>query len=380
MNFGEKKLGFGLMRLPLNNPNDQADINLEETIKMVDLFMENGFSYFDTAWMYCDFNSENIARQALVERYPRNEFTLADKLHSGFFDSYEQRDKVFSDQLGKTGVDFFDFYLLHDVGKDSLEKYEKYDCFGWMKQLKEQGRIKHYGFSFHDTADLLDKILTDHPDVEFVQLQINYLDWDSPSIQSKECLEVAKKHGKPVIVMEPVKGGTLAKIPEKAENFYKAYNKDLSIPSWAVRFAASQDGVVMVLSGMSNLEQMEDNVSYMKDFKPLSTEEEEIVLGAREIINENIAIACTACCYCIDANGCPMNIPIPRFFNLYNLEQQESEEKGWHPQGEYYDRLVQSGEFGKASDCIECGHCEHVCPQHLTVIAYMKDVAECFDK
>lgn len=379
INFGDKKFGFGLMRLPLTDPNNSGSIDMEETKKMVDDFMSNGFSYFDTAWMYCDFNSENAARECLVERYPRESFTLADKLHSGFFNSIEQRDKVFSDQLGKCGVEFFDFYLLHDVGKDSLAHYEKYDCFNWMKELKEGGLVKHIGFSYHDEAPLLDQILTDHPEVEFVQLQINYIDWDSPSIQSKACLEVAEKHGKPVIVMEPVKGGTLAKLPEKAETMLKDYNPELSIPSWAIRFAASQDNVKMVLSGMRDSEQMADNISYMKDFKPLSKEEQDLVLAAVDIINENIAIACTACEYCIDANGCPMNIPIPRYFSLYNLEKQEVKEKGWTPQREYYDRLSQSGDYGKASDCIECGHCVHVCPQHLTVIAYLKDVAEEFE-
>ncbi len=380
INFGNKKLGFGLMRLPLNNPNDSADINMEELKQMVDHFMDNGFNYFDTAWMYNDFNSENAARECLTSRYPRNQFILADKLHSGFFNSVEERDKVFSDQLGKTGVEFFDLYLLHDVGTDSIKKYEQYDCFDWLKSLKEQGLAKHIGFSYHDSPELLEEVLTNHPEVEFVQLQINYLDWDSPSIQSRKCLEVAKKFGKPVIVMEPVKGGTLAKVPEEAEEFYKENAPEMSIPSWAIRFAASQDGVKMVLSGMSNMEQMKDNVSFMKDFKPLTKDEEDIVFAARELINKNIAIACTGCSYCIDGDGCPVNIPIPKFFSLYNLEKQETKEKGWTPQGEYYDRLTQSGDFGKAKDCIECYHCQEACPQHLTTVEYIKDVSECFDK
>ncbi len=380
INFGDKKLGFGLMRLPLNNPNDSADIDIETLKKMVDIFMDNGFSYFDTAWMYNGFNSENAAREALVKRYPRNEFILADKIHHSFFNSIEQRDKIFSDQLGKCGVDYFDLYLLHDVGQDSIVKYEKFDCFNFLKQLKEQGLIKHYGFSYHDTPELLDKVLTDHPDVEFVQLQINYLDWTTPGINSKECLEVARKHNKPVIVMEPVKGGTLAKLPERAESLLKDYNSNLSIPSWAIRFAAGLENVAMVLSGMSTPDQVTDNISYMKDFSPLTKEEQELILSVRDIINENIRIACTGCEYCIDGNGCPMNIPIPKYFSLYNLDLQESEEKGWTSQGEYYDRLTQSGDNGKASDCIECGHCVHECPQHLKVIEYMKEVAEHFEK
>lgn len=379
IDFGDKKLGFGLMRLPQTDPDNASAIDIEILKQMVDHFIENGFTYFDTAWMYNGFNSENAAREALVSRYPRNAFTLADKLHTGFFQTSEDRDKVFSDQLGKTGVDFFDFYLLHDIGKDSYEKFEKLGCFEWLQDLKKRDLVKHIGFSYHDDAELLDKVLTEHPEVEFVQLQINYLDWNSPSIQSKKCLEVCQKHNKPVIVMEPVKGGTLAKLPEKAESMLKAFNKNASIPSWAIRFAATQDNVAMVLSGMSNMEQMIDNTSYMKDFVPLSNEEEDLVLAATNIINENIAIACTACHYCVDGDGCPVNIPIPRYFSLYNLDKQESKEKSWTPQREYYERLSQSADYGKASDCIECGQCERACPQHLPIINDMKDVAAYFE-
>lgn len=365
-----------MMRLPLLNPDDSGSIDLETTKKMVDEFMNQGFTYFDTAWMYCGFESENAARKALVERYPRDAYTLATKLHAGFIETKEDRDKVFNEQLKKAGVEYFDYYLLHDMGVDHYKKYTDLDCFSWIQDKKEKGLIKHMGFSFHDTADVLDDILTAHPEMEFVQLQLNYLDWDSNAIQSRECLEVARKHGKPVVVMEPVKGGTLAKLPEKAEASFKEANPDLSIPSWAIRFAASQDGVAVVLSGMSDMAQLENNLSYMKDFKPMTKEEEDLCLKAADIINESIAIPCTGCSYCTD--GCPMHINIPKYFSLYNADMQEIEEKGWTPQGEYYRRLTET--FGKASDCVQCGQCEGVCPQHLPIIQNLQKVAAQFEE
>ena len=371
-----KKLGFGLMRLPLTNPDEASSIDVEQVKDMVDAFIENGFTYFDTAWMYCGFQSECAAKEALVDRYPRDSYTLADKLHAGYIKTREDRDKIFNEQLRKTGVEYFDYYLLHDIGVDHYKIYRELDCFTWLKEKKEQGLVRHIGFSFHDSAKMLDQVLTEHPEVEFVQLQLNYLDWDSEGVQSRKCYETAVKHGKPVIVMEPVKGGTLAKVPERAERMFKEYHPDMSVPSWAIRFAASNEHVMMVLSGMSNMEQLQDNMSYMADFQPLNEEEQEIIRKAVEIINSGIEIPCTGCSYCTE--GCPQNIAIPKYFSLYNADLQECEEKGWKPQGEYYDRLTKT--FGKASDCVECGQCESVCPQHLPVIRHLKEVAARFEK
>ena len=306
-----KKLGFGLMRLPLTDPNDAGSIDIGQTRQMVDTFLERGFTYFDTAWMYCAFKSENAVKEALTSRHPRDSFTLADKLHAGFIHTLEDRDKIFNTQLEKTGAGYFDYYLLHDMGAEHYEIYKKLDCFTWLQQKKEQGMVRHIGFSFHDHADLLDRILTEHPEVEFVQLQINYLDWDSEGVQSRKCYEVAEKHGKPVIVMEPVKGGTLAKVPRAVEEMFKAHAPEASVPSWAIRFAASKPNVKIVLSGMSDMAQLLDNTGYMQDFRPLDAGEEACVEKAVSIINANNAVPCTGCTYC--THGCPKHNANPRY-------------------------------------------------------------------
>ena len=368
----EKKLGFGLMRLPRTDPADAAAVDVEQVKQMVDRFMAQGFTYFDTAWMYQGFVSEKVAKAALVDRYPRESYTLATKLHAGFIKTKEDRDKVFFEQLKKTGVEYFDYYLLHGIEAGTLPVHEKLDTFSWILEKKEQGLIRHAGFSFHDSAALLDRILTEHPELEFVQLQLNYLDWESAWIQGRACYETAAKHGKPVIVMEPVKGGSLANVPEEVERLFKAQAPELSIPSWGIRFAASLPNVMTVLSGMSSLEQMEDNISYMKDFVPLTDEEMELCQKAAQIINSRIAVPCTGCSYCTD--GCPMNIAIPQYFSLYNEDMREDlQHKGWTATVNNYNALTRT--FGKPADCIECGQCESMCPQHLPVIRFLKDVA-----
>ena len=359
-----KKLGFGLMRLPRLDPADEGSIDLEQTKQMVDTFLQRGFTYFDTAWMYCAFKSENAVKDVLTSRHPRESYTLATKLHAAYIHSLDDRDAIFNTQREKTGVDYFDYYLLHDMGAERYEIYKKYDCLSWIAEKERQGLIKHMGFSFHDTAEVLDQILTEHPEMEFVQLQINYLDWDSEGVQSRKCYEVATKHGKPVIVMEPVKGGTLAKLPAAAEKLLRQADPDASIPSWAVRFAAGLPNVKMVLSGMSSTEQLLDNTGFMQDFVPLTQQEQAVIAQVVDTINASIAIPCTGCAYCTE--GCPMHIAIPKYFSLYNADLQELKDKDFTSQGAYYDNLTLK--FGKASDCIACGQCESVCPQHLPII------------
>ena len=316
-----KKLGFGLMRLPLLDPADERSIDLERFKQMADLFLERGFTYFDTAIGYHGFESQRAVKTALVDRHPRNRFALATKLHNNFVHSLEDRDRVFNEQLELTGAGYFDYYLLHGIKADSYPIYEQYDCFNWLLEKQRQGLVRHVGFSFHDTAELLDRILTEHPEMEFVQIQLNYLDWESEWIQSRAIYETAVKHGKDVIVMEPVKGGTLARLPAEAEALLKAAAPEQSIPSWAIRFAASQENVRMVLSGMSSLEQMEDNLRTMENFRPLSGQELALTARAAEIINQKIAVACTACSYCTD--GCPMQVAIPKYFSIYNEDMRE---------------------------------------------------------
>ena len=373
----KKKLGFGLMRMPLNDKANDADVDVAQVCEMVDMFIDRGFTYFDTAWMYNGFNSENTVKKVLTERHSRDSFTLATKLHAGFFNSLSDRDKMLEAQLKKTGAGYFDYYLLHGIDAGCIDHFEKYDCYNWIQQKKKEGVIRHIGFSFHDTPELLDKILTDHPEMEFVQLQLNYLDWESEWIQARACHEVAVKHGKPIIVMEPVKGGTLANLPSEAETLFKNVDPNMSPSSWAIRFAASLENVMVVLSGMSSVSQVNDNTAFMSEFVPLTEEEKQLCFKVGDIINSKIAIPCTGCSYCTE--GCPRKIPIPKYFSLYNENMRENmEEKGWTINYSNYMHLVENG-FGKASSCLACGRCEQVCPQHLPIIDTLKDVADHFE-
>lgn len=372
--FEGKKLGFGLMRLPLTDANDKGSIDIEALKEMVDTFMEQGFTYFDTAWMYCAFKSENAVKEALTDRYPRDRYTLTTKLHASYLKTKEDRDRIFEEQRQKTGVDYFDYYLIHAIDQELYSIYNEMDCFNWLIEKKKQGFVKHIGFSYHDSAEFLDQVLTEHPEMEFVQLQMNYLDWESAEVQSRKCYEVAIKHGKPVIVMEPVKGGTLADVPAEVRESFAAYHPDLSVPSWAIRFVASLDNVAMVLSGMSNMEQLMDNISYMKEFVPMNAEETELVHKAAEMIKDSIAIPCTGCSYCTE--GCPMQIAIPDLFRVYNKSKRG--EITDVEANEEYRQLTESG--GKARECLACGQCQVACPQHLEIINYLNDVAKCMEK
>lgn len=366
-----KKLGFGLMRLPRIAGSEDV-IDIEQTKQMVDEFLAAGFTYFDTAWAYA--GSEEAIRKALVERYPREKFQLATK-NAAWINCKTKDDaiKQYETSLRQSGAGYFDFYLLHNLGQKRTKYFEDFGLWDYFLGEKEKGKIKHLGFSFHSTAEELEEILNKHPEAEFVQLQINYADWESNSIQSRKCYEVARKHGKPVIIMEPVKGGNLATPPESVEKIFKAADPDASCASWAVRFAADLEGVITVLSGMSNIEQMRDNLSYMKDFRHLTPEQKKVIEAASEALSKIPVVPCTTCNYC--AKVCPMNIGISGSFgalNMYTLYGNYD----LATNREFFDVVMQGHK--KAAECIKCGACEAVCPQHIEIRKELERVAETF--
>lgn len=362
------KLGFGLMRLPKDK---QSQIKLDEVQRMVDSYMERGFNYFDTAYVY--EGSEEAIRQTLVEKYPRDVYTLADKLPAWKLTCQEDVERIFQESLNRTGVDYFDFYLLHSVEKSHYPTYEKYQCFDFIQEMKKQGKIKYMGFSFHDDADFLDKVLTEHPEIDFVQLQLNYLDWENGVIQSRRNYEVARKHHKPIIVMEPIKGGTLASFSDDIERIYKDYAPQKSIASWAMRYVASLDGVMTILSGMSNAQQMNDNLDTMTHFEKINNEEAKLIKQVTDQVLSYPTIPCTKCRYCTPV--CPMHIQIPDLFTAYNSAKMYGENRRYQT----YYKDHSTGDYQPAKACIACGQCESVCPQHLEIISLLKEVSEVFD-
>lgn len=361
-----KKLGFGLMRLP--RLSDET-IDIEQVKKMVDLFLSKGFTYFDTAWAYP--GSEDAICQALVERYPRDKFTIATK-NAAWINCKTREDAIaqFETSLRQTGAGYFDFYLLHNLGEARTEFFERFKMWDFVAEKKREGLIKHVGFSFHGTHNELEDILAKHPEAEFVQLQINWADWESPLIQSRACYEVARRHGKPIVIMEPIKGGMLANPPDAVAAVLKAANPEVSLASWAVRYAASLDGVITVLSGMSTLAQVEDNVAYMENFKPLDDAERVAVTESQKILSGIPIIPCTACEYC--QKVCPQNIGIAGSFSamniltLYRNKTAALREENWR---------VKMHDKQSASHCIKCGKCETVCPQHIPIRAELVKVA-----
>lgn len=364
----KKNLGFGCMRLPLV---DDA-IDTSELCAMVDFFLEKGFNYFDTAHMYMDGKSETSLRECLTSRHARESYILTDKLSNAYFQKEEEIRPLFEKQLAACGVDYFDFYLMHAQSQELFEKYKSCNAYETALALKKEGKIKHFGISFHDKAQVLDQILTEYPQVEVVQIQFNYIDYEDAGVEGRKCLEVCQKHKKPVIVMEPVKGGSLINLPEQAQKIFDNLQGG-SNASYAIRYAAGFDGIIMVLSGMSNMEQMQDNTSYMQNFAPLSEKEKQAVEQVCAILKAQELISCTACRYCID--GCPQKIAIPNLFACMNAKKQYS---SWNQ--DYYYHQVHTVQNGKASDCIGCGKCEKICPQHLPIRQLLKEVAAQFEE
>ncbi len=367
------KLGFGLMRLPMNG----EEIDMEHTCKMVDAYMEKGFTYFDTAYVYIGGKSEVALKEAVVDRYPRESFQTASKLPLWMCENKEDMERVFQESLDRAGLEYYDYYLLHAMNKERFDHAEKIGAWEFLHEKKAEGKVKNMGFSFHDSSPVLAEALEKHAhETDFIQLQINYVDWDSESVESKTCYDLAIKYDLPIIIMEPVKGGSLAVLPESAQAVLNEIDNKASASSWAVRYCASFDNIVTVLSGMSNIEQIEDNISYMQNFVPLTSDEQKAIEKVVEIYNAIPTIPCTKCKYCVD--DCPQKIDIPELFDVMNFHKKfnAQEDKPKNTWG--YENATSEGK-GKAGDCIACGMCEGLCPQHIEIINELKAISELYD-
>ena len=369
------ELGMGMMRLPLLDENDFTSIDYEQVFKMVDTYMDAGFSHFDTAYVYHEGIGEEAFRKSVVERYPRESFKISTKMPLFIISEESQLEPIFEEQLKNCGVDYIDYYMLHNVSGFTDTAWKNVDLYSFIKEKKEKGFIKHIGISTHSDAEFLEELLFDHPEVEFVLLQINYLDWEDEGIESRKCFEVARKYEKPVMIMEPYKGGFLADVPEDAEKLMKEYNPDRSVVSWAMRFVANLDACV-VLTGASSLEQLEANIEEFKNADPLNDEEMEILEKVSEIINSNITVDCTKCRYCVDT--CASDIDIAKIFDLYNKHKMLGRDD-WSQAGNAYLNYSKLPDVGIASDCIECEACIEECPQKINIPEVLKDVAEAFE-
>ena len=364
------KMGFGFLRLPAIEENGAKQIDFDMCCKLVDSFLEKGGKYFDTAYTYLKGQSETMLRDALVKRHPRDSFMICDKLPGYNVKSYEDNEKYFNEMLERCGVEYFDVFMLHWLTAGNYRIAEEMNEFGFMRDVKARGQAGRIGFSYHDSPELLDKILTEHPEVDCVLVQINYLDWNSASLQAKQLYDVITAHGKSVMVMEPIKGGSLVKLPEDAAAKLAEVNPDMTPAAWALNFAQSLENVEIVLSGMNSLSQIEEN---MRDIEPLTEKENGALMEAAEILRGTIAVPCTACGYCL--SHCPRKLVIPEYMALYN-EVVRNPRESWKMQ-HIYDGITAKG--GRSTDCIGCGMCEKHCPQQLSIIETLKKTAKTFE-
>lgn len=363
----KKNFGFGVMRLPVTGET----VDYDKTREMFDVFLAAGFNYFDTAHGYLGGQSEIAVRECLTSRYPRDAYILTNKLSGHFIQKQEDIRPLFQKQLEACGVEYFDFYLMHAQDREDFQKFRALGCYETALELKTEGKIHHFGISFHDQADVLEQILTEYPQVEVVQIQLNYVDFEDPSVQSRKCLEVCRKYGKPAIVMEPVKGGSLVNLPESARKVFEELHGGSSA-SYAIRFAASQEGVSMVLSGMADVDMVRENCGYMKNFRPLDESEQAAVGKVCEIFRSLGTIPCTGCRYCTEV--CPQGIAIPNIFALLNAKRIWN---SWN--SNYYYDIISSGTGTRASECLKCGKCEEICPQHLQIRELLNDAVQEFE-